>query len=118
VFKAYQTYQGGETVAWVNASGEQQPAPVVQVGSVSSATATDDHGAAPAAVSTRPGANPTANAAAPTAGAVATAPLQVDEPSAVAGSDATLVATLGALALAAVSLALAIVALLRRPRAA
>ena len=30
-FKAYQTYQGGETVAWVGAEGSDSPAPVVKV---------------------------------------------------------------------------------------
>lgn len=31
IFKTYQTYQGGETVAWVNGEGQDNPAPVVEV---------------------------------------------------------------------------------------
>jgi uncharacterized protein YcnI len=31
VFKAFQTYQSGETVAWIGAEGAEEPAPVVEV---------------------------------------------------------------------------------------
>ena len=138
VFKAYQTYQGGEVVAWVNPEGEDEPAPVVEVMAPSEAAGEQsghENGAIAAVATGGPdaagstGEQPQqagATAGAAAAGAsgsgaqVAAAPGQTGatSPSIVAGasggSDLPLFTALGALVVALLALALAGVALARQ----
>lgn len=136
-WKAYQTYQGGETVAWVGAEGEELPAPVVEVVAGSTETGTNSTSieeAAPAVSTEQSGA---AAPPAPTVPAQATSEEPTAPPptreavitgvpaleagavdatleSAAPGSDLALFTALGALITALVALAVAGVALARR----
>lgn len=125
MFKAYQTYQGGETVAWENPEGQDNPAPFVTVG----LTAGMEAQAGPAIEGTA--AVATSDAAAPIASspAASAAPAGATSPEAEAasapaesvadgGSDLALVLALGALIVAVLALAVAGIALLRRRPAA
>lgn len=132
-FPAYQTYQGGETVAWIEGEEGEYPAPVVEITGAVPSHATD---VAPIedAVTTQPSDAPTATAAtsavttvppsAPTVGqtqpasgtpaAQQLAPAPVAAPTESAGSDLPLFAVLGSLAVSLTALVIAATALLRR----
>jgi uncharacterized protein YcnI len=103
-FKAYQTYQGGETVEWVGAEGADRPAARVALRGAAG-TGADDHSAdGGTAAATAP-----SNAAAPVAGS---ASASAD------GSDLSLFAALAAGVLAVIAIVLSSIALARRPRPA
>ena len=105
-FKAFQTYQGGETVEWVNAAGQERPAPMIALKApASAASATDDHGQAAAAAG-QPASKPSAGQPAGSA------------PAAASGSDLSLVITLATGTLAVMAIVLSGVALSRRARPA
>lgn len=99
VFRAYQSYQGGETVEWTGAQGGERPAPVVTVQGPQSAAS----GGGPATAS------PQATGGAAPGAAAGTA---TGNP----GSDVGVLLGLGALSLAAISLILSIASLVRRTR--
>jgi YD repeat-containing protein len=105
-FKAYQTYQSGETHEWIDAEGAARPAAIVDVRA--------NAGAAPGAPGalTAPAAQP-APAVTPVSTSVAAAPSQQ---AAGGGSDLPLFVALAAVALGLLSVALSAVALTRRPR--
>ena len=124
-FRAFQTYGAGETVEWINEAGPR-PAPVVNVrAAAASSAAVDDHGqavspatpgaagAAPAATGAATGSSG-ASTARPTVSA-SSAPGTAESVQAGSGSDLPLFVALGSGAIALVSLALAVVALVRRP---
>ena len=94
--KAYQSYEGGETVAWVNPE-EPNPAPVIEVLADTAAAAT-----------------PTAADRDDNEGVTVATEGGVAAP---AGSDLALFMSLAAVAIAAVAAILAVVALSRRPSA-
>jgi uncharacterized protein YcnI len=117
-FKAYQTYQSGETVEWINPEGRDQPAAFVQVQEgaaappgAAGAPSVEGPGAAQAPASPAGGQETVRPTAGP-AGPSGIAPAQAT------GSDLPLLASLGALVIALIALVLATVALARRPRAA
>ncbi len=150
VFKAFQTYQSGETVAWVGAEGSEEPAPVVEVKpgpegtatGVENATATTGAGATAVATTISVEATPaeaTTSASDPvtstpetitpsvapaetSAGAVMATVAPVAMPggdggaatTTAGGSDLPLFASLGALTVAGLALALAGISLARR----
>jgi hypothetical protein len=105
-FKAYQIYQGGETVEWIGASGSARPAAqVVVTGKPAAQVAGDSHsvgGGAPAE---------TAKPAGETGGSPGA-------PVAAPGSDPPLFAGLATGVVAFIELVLSGVALARRPRTA
>lgn len=138
-FRAFQTYAGGETVEWVDAEGGQRPAAIVEVraaattaGAVAANPSIEDAGrtaagaVAPAAGAPTPGATPrpggsassasSGQAVVPSGGAAAPAPVGAETDS--AGSDLSLFAALAAGALSLLAVALAGVALSRRPQPA
>lgn len=102
-FKAYQTYQGGETVEWVGAEGADRPAARVALRGAAG-TGADDHSAAGGTVPTSP-----ANASAPGAGSATAS---------AGGSDLSLFAALATGVLAVIAIVLSGIALARRPRPA
>lgn len=103
-FKAYQTYQSGETVAWVEGEGQQHPAALVTVTNApAGAAAGDEHDAAAVSVQPSPAPQMAASSAAPAASQ---------------GSDLPLLASVAALVLSLLALVLAGVGLARRPRPA
>jgi uncharacterized protein YcnI len=123
-FKAYQSYEGGETVEWVN-DAEPRPAPAMTIRAAAPSTTTnpsiENPGQAPAAAGAAAGAagaaatarattpaGATAPAAAPVAGSF-TAPAAAQN----GGSDLPLFAALVAVALALLATAMAAVALSR-----
>jgi uncharacterized protein YcnI len=114
-FKAYQTYQGGETVEWVEGQQGNLPAAVVEVkagASVAGALpATDAHGQAVAA--TPAGAATPARQSSASAGGAAADGTAMSGGSGAGGSDLPLLIAIGAVALAVLSLAVAGVALAR-----
>lgn len=104
-FKAYQTYQSGETVAWTEGEGQQHPAALVTVTAATAGTgAGDDHGAMAMSAPPSPAPQTAGGAAAP--------------PAASQGSDLPLFASLAALVLSLLALVLAGLGLARRPRPA
>lgn len=130
-FKAYQTYAGGEVVEWINTTGEDRPAPVIDV--VTGATGAESGGGP--SIENNGEATTTTEAAAGSGAAVPTAAVSPSEAPEVAattnsveanvaggasalaasgGSDLPLFAALGALVVALIALALAGVALVRR----
>ncbi|HEY0736346.1 MAG TPA: DUF1775 domain-containing protein [Herpetosiphonaceae bacterium] len=127
-FKAYQTYQGGETVGWENPEGQDNPAPFVTVGQAAGAeTETGPAIEGTAAVATSEAAAPAASAAVSPAPSVAPAGATSPDTEAAAapaastadsGSDLALLLALGALIVAVLALAVAGIALLRRRPAA
>ncbi|HEY0603178.1 MAG TPA: DUF1775 domain-containing protein [Herpetosiphonaceae bacterium] len=124
MFKAYQTYQGGETVGWENPEGQDNPAPFVTVGQA--AGAETEAGPAiegTAAVATSEAAEPATSAVVSPAPSAAPAGATSSDAEAAAapadsGSDLALLLALGALIVAVLALALAGIALLRRRPAA
>jgi uncharacterized protein YcnI len=102
-FKAYQTYQGGETVEWVEAENAARPAAVVDIragaGTAAAQPATDEHGRAASS------AGATGAQAAPVAATTE------------GGSDLPLFVAIGGSAVAVLALAVAGIALTRRPPA-
>jgi uncharacterized protein YcnI len=117
-FKAYQSYEGGETVEWVN-DAEPRPAPAMTIRAAAPSTTTspsiENPGQAPAAAGAAAGAagattpaGATAPAAAPVSGSF-TAPAAAQN----GGSDLPLFAALVAVALALLATAMAAVALSR-----
>ena len=126
-FRSFQTYASGTTVEWINPA-DPGLAPSITVRAAAATTATSgDHGqaAAPAAAGTTGSAAPTAASAASAAGAAAaTARPSISASTAAAdstaaatqtGSDLPLFVALGSGAIALVSLAVAAMALMRRP---
>ena len=108
-FKAHQTYQGGETVEWVNAAGQDRPAPVLALKATgSTANTTDDHGQA-AAVGGQPAAKPAAGQ--PASGASVAG-------ASTSGSDLSLLITLATGLLAVIAIVISGIALSRRTRPA
>lgn len=106
-FRAFQTYQGGETVEWVNPEGQERPAPLITVGpAAAGATGTAAAGSIEGRDAAGAAATPAISAPAQAAGAAAAG-----------GSDLPLFASLAAGALAVLAVILAGVALARRPRA-
>ena len=110
-FKAFQTYGDGETVAWVNAAGQERPASVT---TITAATAASSGGSIEQPGQAAAGAATGAPAGAPAAGG-GTAPTVT---SGRGTSDLGLFIALGAAGLALVGIALAAVSLARRPRPA
>jgi uncharacterized protein YcnI len=110
-FKAYQTYQGGETVEWTGAEGSERPAALVAVKgapAASAAGASESHGDGTAA-----------QAAGKAAGAPATdADGASRAPVGTSGSDLSLFAALATGVLALIAIVLSGIALARRPRPA
>ena len=127
-FRSFQTYGNGNTVEWINPT-DPGLAPSINVRAAAANTAaTDDHGqaAAPATAGTTGAASPTtaASGTGGASGAAATAAVARPTVSASSaavetttqtGSDLPLFVALGAGAIALVSLALAAMALMRRP---
>ena len=107
-FKAYQTYQGGETVEWAGAEGSERPAALV---TVQGATATGAANPAETHSESTGGAQSSAKPAAGGDGSIRT-------PATSGGSDLSLVAALATGVLALIAIVLAGIALARRPRAA
>jgi uncharacterized protein YcnI len=114
-FKAFQTYEGGETVAWENPEGSQErPSPLLTVAAPGAAAAAvaaakpaaDDHSAG----------GTSATAAQPTAAPATAAPSTTQTASSGSGSDLALLLGLGGLVLGAIALVLSIAAFNRRPR--
>ena len=120
-FKAYQSYEGGETVEWVN-DAEPRPAPAMTIRAAAPSTTTnpsiENPGQAPAAAGAAAGAASAARATTP-AGATAPAAAPVsgsfEAPAGAqnGGSDLPLFAALVAVALALLATAMAAVALSR-----
>lgn len=99
-FKAYQSYQGGETVEWVNAEGEERPAALVAV--KAAVTSTED----PEGLQgLQPGAKPGGPTEGPRVASAQTG-----------GSDLPLIIALASGVLALIAVILAGVALATRPR--
>jgi uncharacterized protein YcnI len=130
-FKAYQTYQGGETVEWTGTEGTERPAAFVAVtaaavtGAAGSGTSIEGSGALAASASPeaagKPGAAPSApgatqpSVAAPAGPAAGTNPAATPQAS---GSDLPLFAALAAAVLSLIAILLSVAALTRRGRAA
>jgi uncharacterized protein YcnI len=123
-FKAYQTYQGGETVEWVGAEGTERPAALVKLASTAAAATTDHGGSiegaggvpASAATSASSAGNAATAAPAPAPGAPAGAP--AGSAGTGGGSDLSLLLALGSGVLALIALVLSAVGRSRRPRPA
>jgi uncharacterized protein YcnI len=114
-FKAYQSYQGGETVEWIGAEGTERPGPSVALTvPVAGVGGTDSHGAdvAGGVAASKPGVG--ASPAVSQPGSAGANPAGGSS----SGSDLPLVAGLGGLVLGLLALVLSGVALTRRPRAA
>ncbi len=97
-FKAYQTYQDGETVAWVDAENGESPAPVVEVtasGAASGTSASVEEATITGAATTAANAAKTETPAGPlvTVTAVAEAPAATTATQPAATSEATAVQT-------------------------
>src|SRR5688500_9266063 len=118
-FRSFQTYAAGETVEWIN-EAEPRPAPVVNVRAAAASSASDDHGQAVAPVA---GAVPATTQASVGAAGAATVRPAATAPGVQAetaergggGSDLPLIVALGSGVLALASLALAALALMRKP---
>lgn len=116
-FKAYQTYQGGEVVEWINGEGQDRPAPVVTVQAAAAsgaAGANVEHGAPATTAEAAPSV-----AAAPAGSSAATADASTGAATNAGaadagGSDLPLFASLGALVIALIALALSGVAVFGR----
>lgn len=117
-FKAYQTYQGGEVVEWINGEGQDRPAPVVTVQAAAAASgaagANVEHGAPATTAEAAPSV-----AAAPAGSSAATADASTGAATNAGaadagGSDLPLFASLGALVIALIALALSGVAVFGR----
>jgi YD repeat-containing protein len=124
IFKAYQTYQGGETVEWVNVEGQDNPAPIVEVRAVPAAESEASGGTIEAS-SQVTATTEAASVETPAAGVQVTpapnpagAAGDAGAGTANGGSDLPLFASLGALVVALVALALSGVALAHRRGAA
>ncbi|HEX2035610.1 MAG TPA: YcnI family protein [Chloroflexota bacterium] len=126
-FKAYQTYEGGETVAWVDAEGAARPAAVVELKAAAAPTTSghlsiENPGQANAPAGATSATAPAASGPGGAAATAATAPATTAGTSGAAvqaaggGSDLPLFTALGAIALALVATAMAGVALTRRPQ--
>lgn len=112
-FKAYQTYQGGETVAWAGPEGSDRPGSFTKITAAAagaSGTVSIEGANAAAGAGAKPG-------TAPAPAAQAGAPASATERAAGGGSDLALLAALGSLLVALVALAVSVVAFARRPRA-
>lgn len=135
VFPAYQTYEGGEIVAWADAPDQDHPAPTVEVvAAAAPVVETDTHMESETSAANPPVADvatadavagtPTMSVAALATQAPTVAPAAQD-PQLVAGaaeantggSDLPLIVAIGAFVLALVAVALAAVAVARRPAA-
>lgn len=114
-FKSFQTYAGGETVAWENPEGSQErPVAIVVVPAPGAA-------AKPLGEDPTAGAGATAGSQATTAPAASAATASGTQPAVAAsssGSDLPLFVALGGLVLGALALVLSIASLTRRPRTA
>ena len=111
-FKAYQTYQGGETVAWAGPEGSDRPGSFIKITAATGASGTVSIEGANAAAGA-----PAKPGAAGGPAAAASAPSATTERTNGGGSDLPLLAALGALLVALVALAVSVVAFARRPRA-
>jgi len=124
-FNAYQTYQGGETVAWVNPEGQEQPAAILTVGGApapgTGGGSIEGAAGVQASSSTSAAATPIAAAAAPSGGqptgGSASGQASGGDQSG-GGSDLSLFTALGAAVIGIVALMVAFIALARRPKPA
>ena len=116
-FRAFQTYGNGNTVEWINAA-DPGLAPSVNVRAAAATTAaTGEHGQAVAPATTAGASSASAAAQSTEAARVSVSAAAASQAagSAQSGSDLPLFVALGSGAIALVSLALAAMALLRRP---
>lgn len=110
VFKAYQTYQGGETVEWVNEEGQDNPAPIAQIQAAPVAGQPEGIGSIEGTAQALASAEAAPAVTVGTAGSETTAATA----SPAAASDLPLFIALGALVIALLALALATAAFARR----
>ena len=117
-FKAYQTYQGGETVEWTGAEGQERPGPIVTM-TAPTGTATsggmsiEGPGGVPGASGATASPAATNQTGQPAGAGGATGPSTT---AASAGSDLPLLGALAAAVMALIALVLSGIALTRRAR--
>ena len=114
VFKAYQTYAGGETVAWIDGEEGEAPAPVVEVEAAASTAQAAGTVEDPAATTAAPGAAEGVQTEVTMASVAGGVPGGIAGETTSGGSDLPLFVALGSLVVAVLSLALSAVALARR----